>query len=121
MIRSMRYPLNNPADIVIVSQGGYPKDLNVYQLQKALDNARHAVVQGGVILWVGRCQEGYGRGACLKPGSTNTPDPDICVEEIRKHFELGGHKAAAIAMTAQKARIVLISDLSEEMTKKDLL
>ena len=29
------------ADIVIVSQGGAPKDLNLYQTQKALDNAKH--------------------------------------------------------------------------------
>ncbi len=110
-------PIEQPADIVIVSQGGYPKDLNVYQLQKALDNARHAVRQGGVILWVGRCQEGYGEGV-FEAWLNQYADPDTCVAEIRKHFELGGHKAAAIAMTAQKARIVLISDLSEEMTKK---
>ena len=39
--------LEKPADIVLVSQGGAPKDLNLYQTQKALDNARHAVRGGG--------------------------------------------------------------------------
>ncbi len=110
-------PIKEPADIVIVSQGGYPKDLNVYQSQKALDNARHAVKKGGVILWVGRCQEGYGEGV-FEAWLNQYHDPDTCVLEIQKHFELGGHKAAAIAMTAQKARLVLISDLSEEMTNR---
>ena len=31
------------SDIVIVSQAGAPKDLNLYQTQKALDNSKHAV------------------------------------------------------------------------------
>ena len=34
------------ADIVLVSQGGAPKDINLYQTQKALDNAKHAVKEG---------------------------------------------------------------------------
>jgi nickel-dependent lactate racemase len=110
-------PIDAPADVVIVSQGGAPKDLNVYQSQKALDNARQAVRQGGTILWVGRCQEGYGEGVFEKWLNAYT-DPDTCVCEIQKHFELGGHKAAAIALTAQRARILLFSDLSVEMTRK---
>ncbi len=47
-------------DIVVVSQGGAPKDLNLYQTQKALDNAKHAVKDGGVIILVGSCKEGMG-------------------------------------------------------------
>ena len=42
------------ADIVLVSQGGAPKDLNLYQTQKALDNAKHAVKPGGVVVPAGR-------------------------------------------------------------------
>ena len=110
-------PIQAQADCVIVSQGGYPKDLNVYQSQKALDNARHAVKPSGTIIWVGRCQEGYGE-RVFEAWINQYHDPDTCVDEIQKHFELGGHKAAAIAMTAQKARILLYSDLSEDMTTK---
>lgn len=42
--------LEHPADIVVVSAGGFPKDINVYQAQKALDNAQHAVRDGGIII-----------------------------------------------------------------------
>ena len=31
------------ADIVIVSTGGYPKDINLYQAQKSIDNVKHIV------------------------------------------------------------------------------
>jgi len=32
-------PIEKKAEVVIASTGGYPKDINVYQAQKALDNA----------------------------------------------------------------------------------
>ncbi|MFQ6963051.1 MAG: hypothetical protein ACLRR6_02680 [Oscillospiraceae bacterium] len=53
-------PISERADIVLVSQGGAPKDLNLYQTQKALDNAKHAVRDGGVIIVIGSCREGLG-------------------------------------------------------------
>ena len=52
--------IDGRADIVIVSQGGAPKDLNLYQTQKALDNAKHAVKKGGTIILIGACPEGLG-------------------------------------------------------------
>lgn len=45
---------------VLVSQGGAPKDANLYQTQKALDNAKHAVKDGGAIILIGACPEGLG-------------------------------------------------------------
>ena len=48
--RMYRTPIPRKADIVLVSQGGAPKDANLYQTQKALDNAKHAVKKGGTII-----------------------------------------------------------------------
>lgn len=101
--------LPRQADIVIVSPGGYPKDINMYQAQKALDNARHAVREGGIIIWVASCKEGLGE-PCFEHWMTHYT-PSFMVEEIARNFELGGHKAAAIAMVLQKSRIFLVSDL----------
>lgn len=38
------------ADLVIVSCGGYPKDINVYQMQKTMENASCAVRKDGVVI-----------------------------------------------------------------------
>ena len=46
-------PISQPADIVIASCGGYPKDINIYQLQKTMDNAWCAVREGGVVIILG--------------------------------------------------------------------
>ena len=96
------------ADIVIVSAGGYPKDINLYQAQKALDNARHIVRPGGLILLVAECREGMGNRTFEKwmhePGG-----PDAIIAHIQREFVLGGHKAAAVAMTMKQAQVGLVS------------
>ena len=53
-------PIEEEADVVIVSAGGYPKDINIYQLQKTMDNAWCAVKEGGTIIVLGECEEGSG-------------------------------------------------------------
>ena len=112
--------LDARADIVIVSQGGAPKDLNLYQTQKALDNAKHAVKPGGTIILIGSCREGLGE-KVFEEWMISAPTPESMIERIGKEFQLGGHKAAAIAMVLQNAEIELVSDLDPEFVKKIFL
>ena len=104
------------ADIVIASQGGAPKDLNLYQTQKALNNAKAAVRQGGVIILVGSCKEGLGEG-CFEEWMLKAEEPEDLIRWIRQEFKLGGHKAAAIALTMQKADIYLVSDMEPDFVR----
>ena len=108
------------ADIVIVSQGGAPKDANLYQTQKALDNAKHAVKKGGTIILIGACPEGLGS---KKFGDwlTSAPTAHSMVERIGKEFELGGHKAAAIGMVLENADIDFVSEMDPEFVKSIFL
>ncbi|MBQ9988149.1 MAG: nickel-dependent lactate racemase [Clostridia bacterium] len=108
--------IDSLSDCVVVSQGGAPKDMNVYQAQKALDNARHAVRQGGTIVWVCSCAEGYGS-ASFERWLKTYGDPADCIKAIHENFELGGHKAAGIAITAQKARILFVNELDDTTTR----
>ena len=105
------------ADIVIASPGGLPKDLNVYQTQKALDNAQWAVKEGGIIILVGECKEGYGE-ATFEAWVKEAQCADDLIERIHREFRLGGHKAAAIAQVTKKASVYLVSSLPAEMTEK---
>ena len=113
-------PLPKAADIVLVSQGGAPKDLNLYQTQKALDNARHAVKQGGIIILIGSCREGLGE-RVFEEWMTKSESPEAMIRRIGRDFQLGGHKAAAIAMTLQKAKIYLVSDMEDDFVRSIFL
>lgn len=108
--------ITEKADIVIVSPGGYPKDINLYQAQKGLDNAKHAVKDGGVVILVASCKEGLGN-STFERWMTGYNKIDDIVEGIGKHFELGGHKAAAIAMVMQNADVYLVSDLEDDFVR----
>lgn len=112
--------LSQAADIVLVSQGGAPKDLNLYQTQKALDNARHAVRQGDIIILIGSCREGLGE-CVFEQWMTTSPSPEAMIERIGRDFQLGGHKAAAIAITLQKAKIFLVSELEDDFARSIFL
>ena len=113
-------PIRQKADIVIVSQGGKPKDLNLYQTQKALDNAKHAVKDDGAVILIGSCAEGFGESHFTEWMTTYT-NPHDMVEEIQRHFILGAHKAAAIAMVREKADIYLVSDMDPSVVEKTIL
>jgi nickel-dependent lactate racemase len=105
-----RATLERPADVVVVSAGGLPKDINLYQAQKALENARYVVRPGGVIVLVAECREGMGHRVFAEwmrdPGG-----PDAILDRICREFVLGGHKAAAVAMAQKQAAIYLVSSL----------
>ncbi|MGB5985133.1 MAG: nickel-dependent lactate racemase [Desulfobacterales bacterium] len=49
--------IQEQADIVIVSAGGYPKDINLYQSQKTIDNAVYAMKPGGVVILLAECPD----------------------------------------------------------------
>lgn len=102
--------IHSLADIVIASAGGFPKDINLYQAQKALDNAREAVKPGGIIILFASCNEGLGEKVFenwLMEAKCHT---DL-IERIKLDFELGGHKAAAIASVVEKCDIYIVSEL----------
>jgi len=48
-------PIPGRADIVIASAGGFPKDINLYQTGKTMDNACYAVKQDGAVIIVSEC------------------------------------------------------------------
>lgn len=104
------------ADIVIASQGGYPKDLNLYQTQKALANAVFAVKKGGIIILVGSCNEGFGE-YVFETWMKEAKCPEEMIKRIQNDFQLGGHKAAAIGLVLQKADIYLVSEMNEKIVK----
>lgn len=105
--------LDQPADVVVVSAGGFPRDINLYQAQKALENARHLVRPGGIIVLVAACHEGMGH-PVFKEWMHDPGGPDAIIARICREFVLGGHKAAAMAMTMRQVTVYLVSAFPPE-------
>jgi len=102
--------IKDMADIVIASCGGYPKDINMYQAQKALDAAVLAVKPGGTIILLAECREGLGE-ETFQEWIESASCPQDIINRFHSQFELGGHKAFAICRILDRAEIMLKSEL----------
>ena len=105
-----------PADAVIVSCGGFPKDVNLFQANKALDNATQAVKEGSFIILVAECAEGIGN-QVYECWNRECRSPDDAIARFKNCFEFGGHKSAIVAKIAKKFKLYLVSKLPEEQTR----
>jgi len=110
-------PIKHKAEVVITSPGGYPKDINVYQAQKALENAYQAVTPGGTIILLAECPEGYGQ-ATFERWIEEASSIDDIINRLKKKFVLGGHKAFGIARVAKEVDVLLISSLPQDKVRK---
>jgi lactate racemase len=104
------------ADLVIASCGGYPKDINVYQLQKTMDNAWCAVREGGVVIILGECCEGSGS-AHYEKMMQECKTPERVEAMLRAKFEIGAHKAYAVTRLMKKAEFILVSGMAPELSR----
>ena len=107
-----RVPVDRRADIVVASPGGYPADIDLYQAYKALDNALEVVKRGGTIILVAECPEGHGN-QVFYDWMTRLGELKKVEREIRRHFELGGHKAYYLLKAMKNHKIVLVSSLPD--------
>ena len=105
------------ADVVVASPGGHPKDLNLYQAQKTLDNVRPALRPGGTIILAARCGEGFGS-EVFESWMLDMSEPRLLIERIQQEFVLGGHKAAAIADLLLASRVCLVSSFPDDVVRR---
>jgi lactate racemase len=105
-----------PADAVVVSCGGFPKDINLYQATKSLENATSAVKRRGSIILVAECAEGIGN-KVYECWNRECVAPEDAVKRFKNRFEFGGHKAAIVGRAAKEFKLYLVSKLPEKESK----
>ena len=113
--------VSEPYDLVVTSPGGHPKDINVYQSQKAISSAAGIVRTGGTIVLTAACVEGSGSGTYEEWVAARTSQEEVLDDFRREGFRVGPHKAFQIARDSVDARLVVCSDMSDELTDKLLL
>ena len=104
------------ADLVVASCGGYPKDINVYQMQKTMDNAMCAVRKGGVVILFADCEEGSGS-KVLEETFRRLKTPKAIKCELEANFKIGANKAFAITRPISKAHFILVTRLDKTLAK----
>lgn len=109
-------PLEKKADIV-VSIVKFPQDIDLYQAQKGIDNAKLALKEDGIMILVAKCRCGIGGKAFADLlGSSDTPK--AALETIEKGYVLGYHKAAKMAEIGLWAQMWGVTDVEPHIISK---
>ncbi|TXT42876.1 MAG: hypothetical protein FD137_2008 [Spirochaetes bacterium] len=107
-------PIPKKAKVAIAAASGYPRDINLYQSQKALDHADKATVEGGTVIIVAECREGYGEKVFETFMNSGYTARGI-MEEVKANFVMGGHKAYGFAKVAAEKKVIFVTSLSEKI------
>lgn len=107
--------------VVIASPGGHPKDLNVYQAQKAVASAARIVRRGGTIILAAACPDGSGSINYEQWVSGKSSRREVVDAFGREGFRLGPHKAFQLARDTEHARLIVCSELPDELAHRLLL
>ncbi len=96
---------------IVVAVAPHPMDIDLYQSQKAIENGKLALKDGGILILVAQCRDGIGEDAFIRLLRVSR-DPSAVLAEVDKCYKLGYHKAARLAETAKWAQMWVVSDLA---------
>lgn len=105
--------INEKADVVIASAGGYPKDIDLYQASKALSNSVEAIKSGGTIILIAECIEGLGHEDMehIFYDFKNNADRE---QEVRREYTIAKFFAFVICEMAIKYNLILVSSMKTD-------
>ena len=101
------------ADIV-VTVAKFPMDIDFYQSVKAVDNAKLALNDKGIIILVSSCRAGTGDTGFIKLLSSCSAPSEV-FDRIKEGYVVGYHKAAKLAEIYLWAEIYGVTDLPDEL------
>lgn len=108
--------IDSKRDLIIVSCGGSPWDINLIQAHKALDMAAHACREGGRIILLAECADGLGRADFLKWFEED--DSRALENRLRSAYEVNGQTAWSLLLKAERFRVHLVSRLADEDVRR---
>lgn len=109
--------INEKADLVIATAGGYPKDINLYQTIKTLINAREGVKENGTIILISESREGLGGNSEVQDMILNYNSMEEREKVLRDNYSITKYVAYYFCESADKFNLILVSSLDKELLK----
>jgi lactate racemase len=110
-----------PFDLVITSPGGHPKDINLYQAQKALAHATFVTKENGTVILCAACPEGTGSSHYEEWIADKTSHVQVIETFKREGYRIGAHKAFQISRDAIRERVLVVTKMQPDLVSKLLL
>ena len=108
------------ADIVVAVPGGHPRDVNLYQSQKALTTAEIVVKQGGTIILPAACPDGIGSKRFFNWLAAASRPEDVIERYKREEYNIGTSKAWMVSRCVLKADLLIVSESLDQETLEQM-
>jgi nickel-dependent lactate racemase len=106
-----RVKLNNIPEIVIISNGGFPLDRDLYQAVKGMATASKIVKNKGVIIMVAECRDGLGgHTEFMKLMQTATTPREVLKEIEEKEPVVDQWQAQILAKILNKVNVIVVTN-----------
>lgn len=102
------YRLRTKADLVVVSCGGFPKDINLIQAHKSMEYAAQALKDDGVMILLAECRDGFGNSTFFSWFRHKRLDQFETA--LRETYEINGQTAYSTLQKALRFKIILVSE-----------
>ena len=101
---------NQPPDIVVATNGGYPLDRDLYQAVKGMTVGEACVKEGGVIVVASECRDGVGHHE-FRRLVEESRSPGEILETVRSpgFFMIDQWEAQIMARVLQRAQVVCVT------------
>ena len=107
-----------PADIVITTPGGYPKDFDLWQSQKAMAASELVVRESGVVILVAECTDGVGSRGFYEWMASAGCSQDVIDRFVREGYSIGSSKAWLFSRCLKRAELILVTNRMDDETLK---
>ena len=114
--RCFRAPGDRRYDLVVASAGGYPKDINLIQAHKAIDNAAGFVGDGGTLVLLAECADGVGSAGFLP--FFDLGGREQAFDQLIRDYSGNGGTALALMAKNERIRIRLLTGLDPEVCRR---
>ncbi|HYL82163.1 MAG TPA: nickel-dependent lactate racemase [Candidatus Acidoferrum sp.] len=109
-----------PAEIVITSPGGYPKDINLWQSQKSMSAAELVVKDGGTVILSAECPDGVGAQGFFDWMASATCPQDVIDRFIREEYSVGSSKAWMYSRCLVRAEVIVVTQCIDDQTLQQM-
>lgn len=103
-------PIPNRGDIIIASPGGFPRDIDLYQSQKALSVAELLGTENCTFIIVAECRDGFGEETFHRWMIECPTIQSIIDRYAEEGFNVGNNKAFNYARALKKGRVIIVTD-----------
>ena len=125
--RMYEHRVSAKADIVIVSCHGHPYDFDLVQTKKGLVPAMECVREGGAIIMVGRCPDGWGGEGGVSRKALTEEEPAAILADLQRRFEQHNCPWELVpcscrylmpkAVSEMGCQVIAVTDINDDLAK----